>query len=89
MQLHIQSIKCAHINLQVNINNYIFQIEAKTKEKTKLFEIGPDGKIRFRGKKLDLSKLTADDLKALGIDPNLSAKEIAKKLKVEINFKTF
>ncbi|XP_060590100.1 uncharacterized protein LOC132745252 [Ruditapes philippinarum] len=50
-------------------------------EEQKLFEIGPDGKIRLKGKKIDLSKLTKDQLRALGIDPNLSAKEIAKQLK--------
>lgn len=51
-------------------------------EAERMFEVGEDGKIRLRGKKIDLSKITADDLRALGIDPNLSEKEIAKKLKV-------
>lgn len=51
-------------------------------EAERVFEVGEDGKIRLRGKKIDLSKITADDLRALGIDPNLSEKEIAKKLKV-------
>lgn len=51
-------------------------------EAEKQFEIGEDGKIRLKTKKIDLSKITADELKALGIDPNLSEKEIAKRLKV-------
>lgn len=47
------------------------------------FEVGADGKIRLRGgkKKIDLSKLTDDDLKKLGIDPTLDKKEIARLLK--------
>jgi len=55
-------------------------------ERTPQFEIGEDGKPRLRGgwKKIDLSKITRQELEALGIDPNLSAKEIAKKLKVRI-----
>ena len=51
-------------------------------EAERQFEVGADGKIRPKGKKIDLSKITADELRALGIDPNLSQKEIAKKLKV-------
>lgn len=48
------------------------------------FEKGPDGKIRLKPgrKKIDLSKLTDDDLRKLGIDPSLSKKEIARLLKV-------
>lgn len=48
------------------------------------FEIGADGKITLRNntKKIDLSKITREELIALGIDPNLSEKEIAKRLKV-------
>ncbi|XP_053377938.1 uncharacterized protein LOC123530293 [Mercenaria mercenaria] len=64
------------------------KVEKSNKEETdgenearRLFEVGPDGKIRLKGKKIDLSKLSLDDLRALGIDPNLSAKEIAKQLK--------
>lgn len=47
------------------------------------FEKGPDGQIRLKAgkKKIDISKLTADDLRALGIDPTLSKQEIARKLK--------
>ncbi|WAR25226.1 hypothetical protein MAR_010930 [Mya arenaria] len=53
------------------------------KEPSTLFEVGADGKLRLRNnwKKIDLSKITKEELLALGIDPNLSAKEIAKKLK--------
>ena len=47
------------------------------------FEVGKDGKMMLKKKKIDLNNLTADELRALGIDPNLSAKEIAKKLKVD------
>ncbi|GFS03630.1 dormancy/auxin associated domain-containing protein [Elysia marginata] len=45
-------------------------------------EIGEDGKLRLKkGKKIDLSKLSDDMLKKLGIDPNMTAKEKAKMLK--------
>lgn len=49
------------------------------------FEIGPDGKIRLKPgkKKIDLSKLSKDDLRRLGIDPNLSQAEIMRLLKVK------
>jgi hypothetical protein len=49
------------------------------------FEIGPDGKLRLKAgkKKIDISKLTAEQLKALGIDlKNMSKEEIARILKV-------
>ena len=49
------------------------------------FEYGPDGTVRLKkGKrKIDLSKLSHDDLRKLGIDPNNMTKEqIAKILKV-------
>lgn len=48
------------------------------------FEVGADGKIRLRDgkKKIDLSKITDEDLRKLGIDPTLSKKEIARLLKV-------
>lgn len=47
------------------------------------FEVGADGKIRLRDgkKKIDLSKLTDEDLRKLGIDPTLDKKEIARLLK--------
>ena len=50
-------------------------------------EIGADGKLRPKKKKIDINELDADTLRKLGIDPNLSKKEIAKKLKVP-NFYT-
>lgn len=65
-----------------NVNHCSYVFFAEQRSKWNLFEVGKDGKIRLNGKKIDLSKLTADDLRALGIDPNLSEKEIAKKLKV-------
>lgn len=48
------------------------------------FEVGADGKIRLKPgkKKIDLDKLTDDDLRRLGIDPTLSKAEIARRLKV-------
>lgn len=48
------------------------------------FEVGADGKIRLKGgkKKINLDKLTDEDLRRLGIDPNLSKAEIARRLKV-------
>lgn len=48
------------------------------------FDVDKDGKIVLKKKKIDLQNITTEELKALGIDPNLSAKEIAKKLKVSI-----
>lgn len=49
------------------------------------FEKGPDGKLRLRaGKtKIDIDKLTADDLRALGIDPNMSKQDIARALRAK------
>ena len=48
------------------------------------FEVGADGKIRLKPgkKKIDLSKLTDDDLRRMGIDPTLSKAEIARRIKV-------
>ena len=48
-----------------------------------LFLQGADGKLRLRAgkKKIDINKLTKEDLKALGIDPNMSKQEIARALK--------
>lgn len=47
------------------------------------FEVGADGKIRLKPgkKKINLDKLTDEELRRLGIDPSLSKKEIAKILK--------
>ena len=49
------------------------------------FEKGPDGKLRLRPgrNKIDIDKLTADDLRALGIDPNMSKQDIARALKAK------
>lgn len=47
-----------------------------------MLERGADGKLRPKKKKIDINDLDADTLRKLGIDPNLSKKEIAKKLKV-------
>ncbi|XP_078339440.1 uncharacterized protein LOC111107058 isoform X2 [Crassostrea virginica] len=49
--------------------------------KSPVMEIGADGKLRPKKKKIDINELDADTLRKLGIDPNLSKKEIAKKLK--------
>ena len=49
------------------------------------FEIGPDGKIRLKAgkKKIDISKLSEEQLRQLGIDlKTMSKEEIAKILKV-------
>lgn len=50
------------------------------------FETTADGKVRLKQgkKKIDLNKLTSDDLRKLGIDPNVSKQEIARLLKVRI-----
>jgi len=44
---------------------------------------GADGKLKLRaGKtKIDINKLSKEDLKALGIDPNMSKQDIARALK--------
>jgi hypothetical protein len=44
--------------------------------------MGPDGKLRLKKKVIDIKDLDDETLRKLGIDPNLSEKEIAKKLKV-------
>ena len=51
------------------------------------FYVDESGKIRLKAgrKKIDLSKLTDDDLRKLGIDPSLSKQEIARLLKVSHN----
>ena len=54
-----------------------------------VMEIGADGKLRPKKKKIDINELDADTLRKLGIDPNLSKKEIAKKLKVPNFLTTF
>lgn len=48
------------------------------------FEVGKDGKVKLKGgkKKIDISKLTSEDLVKLGIDPNASKEEVARQLKV-------
>ena len=48
------------------------------------FEMGADGQVKLKpGKKIDLSKLSKDDLKKMGIDPDTMTKEeISRKLKV-------
>lgn len=49
------------------------------------FQVGEDGQVKLKDgqKKIDLSKLNAEDLKKMGIDPeNMSKEEIARKLKV-------
>ncbi|KAK7484146.1 hypothetical protein BaRGS_00024635 [Batillaria attramentaria] len=47
------------------------------------FEVDEKGQLRLKQgkKKIDLSKLTDEDLRRLGIDPNLSKQEIARLLK--------
>ena len=48
------------------------------------FETMADGTVKLKkGKRrIDIAKLTKDDLEKLGIDPNLSKQDIARKLKV-------
>ena len=48
------------------------------------FEKDCDGKVKLKvgKKKIDINKLTKDDLQNLGIDPNASKEEIARALKV-------
>ncbi|XP_052104237.1 zinc finger CCCH domain-containing protein 13-like [Mytilus californianus] len=54
-------------------------------------EMGADGKLRLKKKLIDLKDLDDETLRRLGIDPTLTAKEIAKKLKAlfgnDIRFK--
>lgn len=52
------------------------------------FEVMPDGTIRLKAgkKKIDINKLTDDDLRRLGIDPrNMTKEEIARRLKVRVS----
>ena len=68
---------------------YDFSLCALDEEKARaIFEIGKDGKLILKKKKIDLNNITAAELRALGIDPTLSAVEIAKKLKVRLGSKT-
>nr|XP_034317865.1 zinc finger CCCH domain-containing protein 13 isoform X1 [Crassostrea gigas] len=53
----------------------------KERAKSPVLERGADGKLRPKKKKININDLDADTLRKLGIDPNLSKKEIAKKLK--------
>lgn len=56
------------------------------------FEVMPDGTVRLKAgkKKIDINKLTDDDLRRLGIDPrNMTKEEIARKLKVSISQAVF
>ena len=49
------------------------------------FEVTSDGKVKLKGdnKQIDLSKLSKDDLKKMGIDPDsMTKEEISRKLKV-------
>ena len=46
------------------------------------FEVDKNGNVVLTKKKIDLNNISAEELKSLGIDPTLSAQEIAKKLKV-------
>ena len=51
------------------------------------FEMTSDGKVKLRGenKQIDLSKLSKEDLKKMGIDPDMMTKEeISRKLKVSL-----
>ena len=50
------------------------------------FETGADGKVTLKKgkKKIDLTKLTKEDLKKLGIDSNASKEEIARRLLVSV-----
>ena len=53
-------------------------------EEKAYFEVDKDGRLILKKKKIDLNNITDEELKALGIDPTLSAVEIAKKLKVKL-----
>ncbi|ESP04567.1 hypothetical protein LOTGIDRAFT_237315 [Lottia gigantea] len=51
----------------------------------KKFSVDENGNISLKpGEKIDIKKLSADDLRKLGIDPNLSEAEIIKKLKEKL-----
>lgn len=50
------------------------------------FEVGKDGKMKMKGgkTKIDLNKLTEDDLKKMGIDPSkMTKEEISRALRVK------
>lgn len=49
------------------------------------FEVSADGKVKLKGgkSKIDLSKLTNEDLKKMGIDPSkMTKEEISRALRV-------
>ena len=50
--------------------------------KESVIEVGADGKLRLKKKKIDLKDFDDDTLRKLGIDPNLSKQEITRRLKV-------
>lgn len=60
----------------------LWDLDSTDRAKSPVLERGADGKLRPKKKKIDINDLDADTLRKLGIDPNLSKKEIAKKLKV-------
>ena len=59
-------------------------VSGKDSDDGQYFEVDEKGQLRLKQgkKKIDLSKLTDDDLRRLGIDPSLSKQEIARLLKV-------
>ena len=63
---------------------FVFTLTVESEDDGNYFETMPDGTVRMkRGKrKIDISKLTKDDLRKLGIDPNMSKQDIARALKV-------
>lgn len=61
-----------------------FEISLTEESDGDYFEVGADGQIKLKSgkRKIDISKLTDEDLRKLGIDPTLSKKEITRLLKV-------
>jgi len=68
------------LNNNQSINQSINIVEGNVIES--VVEMGPDGKLRLKKKVIDIKDLDDETFRKLGIDPNLSSKEIAKKLKV-------
>lgn len=54
-----------------------------------IVEVGADGKLRLKKSFIDLKDLDDDTLRKLGIDPTLSKKDIARKLKVLVYSPSF
>lgn len=85
LKLNNVRIKGFTITIKPNWLTYVrFFAPGKDSDDGQYFEVDEKGQLRLKQgkKKIDLSKLTDEDLRRLGIDPSLSKQEIARLLKV-------